>query len=63
MFQPLDQWIIAAMKSHYKSKLLASLVTTTKNVSQLQALASQPTGCAGLAYGNPPHIRDAIDLL
>ena len=53
-----------AIKFRYKSKLLASLVSTTTNVPQLQALASQlPTGCAGLAYGNPPHISDAIGLL
>ena len=60
MFQPLDQGIIAALKSHYKSKLL----TTTTNFPQLRALASQlPTRCASLAYGNPPHTSDEIDLL
>ncbi|KAL5497334.1 hypothetical protein EMCRGX_G013794 [Ephydatia muelleri] len=64
IYQPLDQGIIAAFKSYYKRKLLEILVTTAPNFSQLQALASQlPAGCAGLAYGNSPHISDAIDLV
>ena len=34
------------------------------NYIDLQSLASQlPSGCAGLVYGNPPHVSDAIELL
>ena len=64
IYQPLDQGIIATLKAGYKSRVLASLVGTIEGFDQLQVLADQlPTGCAGLKYGRPPHIADAIYLL
>lgn len=49
LYQPLDQGIIAALKTGYKSRLLEKLVEVVGNFEQLQVLASQlPAGCAGL---------------
>ncbi|KAL5516971.1 hypothetical protein EMCRGX_G002430 [Ephydatia muelleri] len=59
-----DQGIIAALKVWYKSSLLARLVETDEDISRLQSLAQQlPAGSAGLKYGAPPHVRDALVLL
>jgi AcrR family transcriptional regulator len=64
IYQPLDQGIIATLKAGYKSRVLAGLVGTIENFDLLQTLADQlPAGCAGLKYGRPPHIADAIHLL
>ena len=64
VYQPLDQGVIAVLKAHYKTKLLSRLVETVESYPQLQAMAKQlPAGCAGLDYGSPPHIGDAIVLL
>ena len=64
LYQPLDQGIIAALKTGYKSRLLEKLVEVIGNFEQLQALASQlPAGCAGLRYACPPHVGDACLLL
>lgn len=57
LYQPLDQGIIAALKTGYKSRLLEKLVEVVGNFEQLQVLASQlPAGCAGLCYACPPHV-------
>ena len=54
------------LKAEYKNKLLSKddrkrLRITTLN---LQVMARQlPPGCAGLDYGSPPHVRDAIVIL
>ena len=64
LYQPLDQGIIAALKTGYKSRLLEKLVEVVGNFEQLQVLASQlPAGCAGLRYECPPHVGDACLLL
>ena len=64
IYQPLDQGIIAALKVRYKSSLLARLVETDEAISKLQSLAQQLTaGSAGLKYGAPPHVGDALVLL
>ena len=63
IFQPLDQGVIAALKVKYKSNLLSRLVETAGN-STLLALADQlPAGCAGLKYGCPTHVGDAVTIL
>ena len=49
------------MKVWYKSSLLARLVETDEDISRLQSLAQQLP--AGLKYGAPPHVRDALVLL
>ena len=37
---------------------------TADRYNELHLLGSQlPAGCAGLKYGFPPHVGDAIDLL
>jgi hypothetical protein len=64
IYQPLDQGIIAALKVRYKGSLLAKLVETDADICRLQSLAQQlPAGCAGLKYGAPPHVGDALVLL
>eukprot|EP00731_Ephydatia_muelleri_P037465 Em0478g1a len=64
VFQPMDQGIIAALKSGYRNRLLSRLVEVADNYGDLQAMAKQlPQGSAGLQYGCPPHVRDAITLL
>ena len=63
VYQPMDQGIIATLKTGYKSRLLSQLVQTVGD-NELQALAKQlPSGTAGLAYGCPPHVGDAIILV
>ena len=64
VFQPLDQGVIAAFKTHFKSRLLEKVVTTASKFDQLQVLAKHlPSGTAGLQYGNPPHVGDAMVLV
>ena len=64
VFQPMDQGIIAALKSGYRNRLLSRLVEVADNYGDLQAMAKQlPQGSAGLQYGCPPHVLDAITLL
>ena len=64
VFQPLDQGIIAAFKAHYKCMLLEKLVSNAPSFDTLQVMAKQlPAGCAGLEYGNPPHVSDAAQLM
>ena len=64
VFQPLDQGIIAAFKAHYKCMLLEKLVSNAPSFDNLQVMAKQlPAGCAGLEYGNPPHVSDAAQLM
>ena len=64
VFQPLDQGIIAAVKTRYKSRLLENLVSAADSYQQLQILAEQlPAGCAGLQYANSPHVSDAMALI
>ena len=59
VFLSLDQGVIAAFKSHYKSRLLENVVNTAPKFDQLQVLAKQlPSDTAGLQYGNPPHVGD-----
>lgn len=58
----MDQGVIAAL-NHYRSNLLEQLVETVGQTS-LQTLAKQlSAGCAGVKYGCPPHVCDAITLL
>lgn len=55
IFQPLDQGIISAFKTKYKSCVLEKLVGTVDSFVELQLLGKQcPDGCAGLEYGNHP---------
>lgn len=64
VYQTLDQGIIITLKTKYKAKVLEHLVGTANSFEQLQLLATYlPDGCAGLAYGNPPHISDAICII
>ena len=56
IYQSLDHGIIAALKINYRNKLLERLV---RNADKL----SQPAGCAGLDYGCPAHIADAMTIL
>ncbi|KAL5503328.1 hypothetical protein EMCRGX_G010257 [Ephydatia muelleri] len=64
IFQPLDQGIISAFKTKYKGYVLEKLVGTVDSFAELQVLGKQyPDGCAGLDYGNPPHISDAICII
>ena len=64
VFQPMDQGIIAALKSGYRNRFLSRLVAVADNYSDLQAMAKQLSqGSAGLQYSCPPHVHDAITLL
>ena len=64
IYQPLDQVIIVALKVRHRSSLLARLVETDEDISRLQSVAQQlPAGSAGLKYGAPPHVEDALVLL
>lgn len=64
IYQPLDQGLIAALKAGYKCRVLARLVETAEKYDELQKLGSQlPAGVAGLQYGFPPHVGDAMMLL
>ena len=64
VFQPLDQGIIAALKTGYKSRLLLKVVETAESYAGLQVMARQlPNGCAGLQYGSPAHVGDAVMIL
>lgn len=64
VYQPLDQGIIAALKAGYKSRLLTKVVATADCYVELQVRAKQlPAGSAGLQYGCPPHVGDAVTLL
>ena len=64
VYQPLDQGIISALKAKYKAKVLENLVGTANSFEQFQLMATHlPGGCSGLAYGNPPHISDAICIV
>ena len=47
VFQPMDQGIIAALKSGYRNRLLSRLVEVADNYGDLQAMAKQlPQGSA-----------------
>ena len=64
VYQPLDQGIIAALKTGYKSRLLEKVVASVANYNELQGMAKQlPAGSAGLQYGCPAHVGDAVVLL
>ena len=41
VFQPMDQGIIAALKSGYRNRLLSRLVEVANNYGDLQAMAKQ----------------------
>ena len=57
IFQPLDQGIIAAFKTGYKTRLLDRIVCTVQSFVDLQIMAKQlPTGSAGLKYGRAAHV-------
>ena len=64
VFQPTDQGIIAALILGYRNRPLSRLVEVADNYGDLQAMVKQlPQGSAGLQYGCPPHVHDAITLL
>jgi hypothetical protein len=63
--QPMDQGVIAAFKTRYRSKLLMMRASTMYTAAQLreQAKARRMTkGTMGLAEGHDPHILDACEL-
>ena len=52
VYQPLDQRIIATLKTGYKKRLLEKVVASVANYNELQVMAKQlPAGSAGLQYG------------
>ncbi|KAL5491390.1 hypothetical protein EMCRGX_G016671 [Ephydatia muelleri] len=52
VYQPLDQRIIATLKTGYKNRLLEKVVASVANYNELQVMAKQlPAGSAGLQYG------------
>ncbi len=62
--KPLDQGIIAAFKTKYKSKILARLVSTLDNYDELQNQAKKVgKGRTGLAFGCAAHVRDAAEII
>ena len=64
MFQPLDQGIIAAVKSEYRYRLLTKMVSSVENYEELQSIAQNiPRGRRGLDHGFPPHVIDAAKLI
>ena len=65
IYQPLDQGIIAVLKARYICTLLGKMVQVAEVYSaQLEEMANKlPAGCAGLSYGCPPHVGDAIAIL
>ena len=59
IFQPLDQGIISAFKTGYKTRLLERIVSTSESL----IMAKHPAGSAGLKYGSAAHVGDAIVLV
>lgn len=66
--QPMDMGIIAAVKKRYKYLLIKEIISyhdspeTVKE--QLSAAASRMRrGAAGVAFGKPPHLLDAANLV
>jgi hypothetical protein len=63
--QPMDQGIIAAFKTRYRTRLLGLKADTMTSASQLrQAAAARKmrAGTKGLAEGHDPHVLDAAEL-
>jgi DDE superfamily endonuclease/Tc5 transposase DNA-binding domain/CENP-B N-terminal DNA-binding domain len=64
IYQPLDQGIIAVIKTRYKTRMLTQMVNAAENFDELQVEAEKlPNGRKGISYGLPAHVLDAANLL
>jgi hypothetical protein len=60
IYQPLDQGIIAVIKTRYKTRQLTKMVNAAENFDELQVGAEKlPNGRKGISYGLLAHVLDA----
>jgi hypothetical protein len=63
IYQPLDQGIIAVIKTRYKTRMLTQMVNAAENFDELQFEAENlPDWRKGISYGLPVHVLDAANF-
>ena len=68
IFQPMDQGVIAALKKRFKFAIFQEIVSYHEKSDEARAILyiqaqKKARGTAGIAYGRPPHLLDAMGVL